>query len=149
MRATLHACSWRQFGRLLVAAVSGAITTLCATKVVSYALFAAGGYTLDALIELETHELVWIGIIGAVGGLAASTLAEFLPVTSRIRGAAIGALMGAASVTVPTLFLASSMGGITTIRQAPYLVTGLKLVPIGIAVGSFLGASFYGRAIRG
>ncbi len=60
--------------------------------------------------------------------------------SSWVRPAVVGGITGVALVVIPTLSVASSMGGPTSKGRAPYVHVGLVyVVPIGLVAGVLVG----------
>jgi hypothetical protein len=130
----------RAFTRLCVAALAGAVIAWVVRAFVLYAMFAAGGYTREALVELPPWAFGVIGGGGAVAALALVCAVGRSPLPTWVRPAVVGGLTGVAAVVVPTLSVACSLGGASSKGQAPYLHVGLVYgVPIGLFVGVVVG----------
>lgn len=140
----------RVIGRLAVAAVSGAVLAWAVTALVLDAMFAAGGYTPEAVVRLPAWGFTVIGGCGALLGLAVAALAGRFPLPACVRPVVLGSLIGVAAVVVPTLGIAWSLGGASSKGQAPYLDAGrLYGVPLGLAGGAVVGLiAFRRRGIR-
>lgn len=114
----------------------GALIAWQATAFVIHAMFAAGGYTREALVELSPWAF---GAIGGVGALTALALASGFgdsPLPAWGRPAVVGGLVGVAAVAVPTFIVANLLGRPSSKGQAPYLHVGLVYgVPIGLVAG--------------
>src|SRR5262245_17554958 len=100
-------------------------------------MFAAGGYTREALGDPPP----WLGGAflgsGAVAGLGAALLAGRSPLSDWVRPAAIGALTGVAAVVFLTLGIVCSLGGRSSGSKGDaVLAAGLVCgVPIGLISG--------------
>jgi hypothetical protein len=130
----------RFVARVAVAALAGAVLAWMVTAFVLHALFAAGGYTDEALVELPPWAFGVIGGGGALLGLAGALLAGRCPLPGWVRPAVVGSLVGVVTVVVPTLFVACALGGPSSKGQAPYLHAGLVYgVPVGLALGAVAG----------
>lgn len=136
----------RRLSRVCIVAFIGAVIAWQATAFVLYALFAAGGYTREALVELPPWA---IGAIGGVGALTAIALAWAFgdsPLPSWMRPVVGGGLAGVAVAVVPTLVVANWLGGPSSKGQAQYLHLGLIYgVPVGLLAGVIVGLT-RGRA---
>ncbi|WP_165070591.1 hypothetical protein [Paludisphaera rhizosphaerae] len=126
--------------RLCVAAFVGSLIAWQTTDFVLHAMFAAGGYTREALVELPPWAF---GVIGGVGSLTAVALAWAFgdsPLPAWVRAAVVGGLVGVAAMAVPTFIVANWLGGPSPMRQAPYLHVGLVYgVPVGLVAGALAG----------
>jgi hypothetical protein len=127
-------------GRFCVAAIAGAVIAWVVAAFVLDAMFAAGGYTREALVELPPWAF---GVIGGGGAVVALTLVWAVgrsPLPAWLRLAIVGGLIGVAAVVVATLAVAYSFGGPSSKGQAPYLHAGLVHgVPVGLVTGVLLG----------
>src|SRR5262245_40581317 len=84
----------RALTRLCVAALAGAVIAWTVAGFVLYAMFAAGGYTREALVEPPPWAF---GAIGGGGGVVALTLVWAVgrsPLPKWVRPAVIGGLTG-------------------------------------------------------
>ena len=130
----------RFVARVTMAAIAGAVIAWVMTAFVLHAQFAAGGYTREALIEPPPWIYAVIGGAGALVSMLAALNVGRVPLPGWVRPAVLGSLGGVASVVVPTLGVACSLGGPSSMGQAPYLVAGLAYgVPVGLVVGTMTG----------
>ena len=130
----------RFLGQLAVAALAGAIIAWVGTGFVVQFLFAAGGYTSEALVELSPRAFGVIGGAGALVSVSLVLLAGQSPLPSWVRPVALGSLAGVAAVMVPTVFVACALGGPGSKGQAPYLYVGQVFgLPIGLVGGAVAG----------
>ncbi len=126
--------------RHFVAALAGAMLAWVMTAFVLHAMFAAGGYTREALVELPPWGFGTIGAAGALGALALIWTFGSSPLPTWVRPAILGGLVGIAAVVAVTLGAARSLGGQSAKGQAPYLHVGLVYgVPIGLVSGVLVG----------
>jgi hypothetical protein len=124
----------------VLAAISGVVIATVATAVVLYAVFAMGGYTREALVELSPWGFGLIAASGACVGLVGAFLFGQVSLPPWVRGAALGSLAGVATVVLATLVIAAAQGGPFSKARAPYLVDGLLYgVPTGLIVGGVCG----------
>ena len=126
----------RSVGRLALAVVSGAVIAWVVTAFVLDALFAAGGYTPEAIVELPRWAFGLVTAAGALSGAIAALLAGRVLLPRWVRAAALGSLIGGGGVVLATLVIAAVLGGPSSKLQAPYLVAGLAFgVPAGFLIG--------------
>ena len=133
-------------GRLALAALCGAIFALVPSGVLLYALFAAGGYTRESLIELPSSVLWMIGGIGACIAIPVFIFAGHTVMPKWLRTSALGSVIGMAVVLLVTLILTD--GGSRS--KSRYLEIGLLYgVPIAIVSGGVFGALWSKRLDKG
>jgi hypothetical protein len=126
--------------RLLLGASSGLALAWAVTVLVTEALFAAGGRTPEAVVELTPAQAWLISGGGVLAGVALAAAVGRTRLPWWLRGAALGALWGVGVVVLLTLAVAHSAGGSTSMVQAPYLHAGLAYgVPVGAVVGAAWG----------
>src|SRR5947209_291874 len=117
--------------RIVAAAVSGAVIAIVMSIFGLYAIFAAGGYAREALVELPFWGLGLIVGGGALAGMCVALVAR-RPLPRWVQTLAVGTVTGIAVVVIGTLFVAHTFGGPSSIEQAPILLAGLVFgVPVG------------------
>jgi hypothetical protein len=124
--------------RYVIAAVAGAIIAWVAMAFVLYAMFTAGGYTREALVEPPPWVFFSVGGGGALTGLVVAVLGRRTALPTWVRPVALGALAGVAVVVFAAEFVSSFADGPKgpgKYRHA-VLVYG---VPIGLVVGAVAG----------
>lgn len=130
----------RNIIQILYAAVAGAFLCWSVTGIVCYAIFATGGYTRDAVVNLPAWSFPVVGLIGAVLGGAVGVGNARLP---RVVGdAARGAMYGVSIAVILTLLAAATLGELRPKHQGHYLHFGLAYgVPAGIILGGLFSLS--------
>jgi hypothetical protein len=124
----------------IVAAFAGAIISTIGTSLILYALFAARGYTSEALVEMPLWSLPAIAGTGALLAVVAVLLFGDMMLSPRVRAVAFGCLAGVFCVVLPTIGIANARGGPYSKWQAPYLHQGLVYgVPCGLLIGGMAG----------
>ena len=125
-------------GRMVMAAIAGAIIAWVILAVVLHAMIAAGGYTTEALVE-PRHWVFWsVGGGGLIVGLALAWLGGRITLPVWVRPVALGTLAGVASVVVPIECHANLGGGFK--GYSSYMGAGLRYgVPTGALIGAVLG----------
>ncbi|MBI1917935.1 MAG: hypothetical protein HYS12_24845 [Planctomycetes bacterium] len=128
--------------RLAVAALSGAVIAAVLAALVGHALFAAGGYTEEALGDPPP----WVGFAilgsGAVVAMLVVLFAGRSSLPEWVRPSVLGGLAGVAVVVFLTLLLANALGGPSP--KSPK-GEGIRLfglvcgVPIGLISGIVVG----------
>ncbi len=130
----------RLLARIGVVVLAGAVIAWVVTAFVLHAMFAAGGYTREALVELPPWAFGVIGGGGALMALALVWAGGRSPLPEWVRPAVVGGLIGVAGVVLPTLGVACTLGGPSSKGQAPYLHAGLVYgVPVGLVAGALVG----------
>jgi hypothetical protein len=125
---------------VVLAAFSGAVIACVVAALALYAVFAAGGYTREALVELPPGSFAIVGGVGALVGLTVALFADRLSLPGWVRPVAMGSLAGVAVVAVSTLIVACVLGGSSSKLQALYLQAGLVYgVPAGLIAGAIVG----------
>jgi hypothetical protein len=129
-----------------VAAVACAVVAWLVMAFVLAAMFAAGGYTREALVESSPWDICAIGGFGALVGAVVAWMAGKSPLPVWVKPVVLGSLGGVAVVVIATLFVACAVGGPSSIGQAPYLDAGLVYgVPLGLVAGAVNGLVFAKR----
>lgn len=121
---------WRKIGIWLVAPICGALIAWVSTAVIIYLVFAHGGYTTEALVELPSWAFPGIGATGALIGLVIAMFGGLHELPRWVQGTALGSLVGVGAVVGLTL----------TVGQTPYSDNGLLYgVPVGLLIGGVIG----------
>jgi hypothetical protein len=126
--------------RVAVTAIAGAVIAWVVMAFILDAMFAAGGYTSDALVEPSPWTVCAVGGCGALVAWSVALLCGKSRLPSWVQPIVLGSLSGVATVVTATLFVAYALGGPTSKGQSPYLHAGLIYgVPVGLVVGAVRG----------
>jgi len=127
--------------RVIVAGLCGAIIAMTIAAIVLHSIFADGGYTREALVDLSPCTFGAIGICGGSAGVMMQTFAGNLSLPWWMRPMVTGGLAGVAMVVLP-------IAAIEGPSHKGHLLKNIALVygvPIGFVVGAAV-ALF--RAVR-
>jgi hypothetical protein len=123
----------------IIAAAAGAAVAWMGAVFVLYAVFVAGGYTREALVEPPAWVLLAIPGGGSLAGLALAWQGRRSTLPSWTRPVALGALVGVAVV----VFAAEVVSSFTDGPKGPGIYRHAALVygvPIAVVVGAAVGA---------
>jgi hypothetical protein len=130
----------RSIARIGIAAAAGAWIACVVAALVTYGMFAAGGYTTEAVVELPGWAFAAIGGGGALVGLVIAIWRGRSPLPAWVRPVALGGLAGVALVVTVTYAVARELGGPAPKGQARYLASGAVYgIPAGLIGGAVAG----------
>lgn len=127
--------------RVALAGLCGAVVAWTVAAFVLHAMFAAGGYTREALVEPPLWVFAATGLGGAVAAAGPATFVGRVALPWWVRPVAVGGLTGVAAVVLPVAAVACPAP-----KGHPLQAVGLAYgVPIGFAAGATVALV---RAIR-
>ena len=127
--------------RVALAGLCGAVIAWTAAALVLHTIFAAGGYTGEALVEPPPWSFGAVGLAGAGVGAGLAGLAGRVALPWWSRPAAVGGLIGVAAVVLPVAGIACPHPKGHPL-QTVALVYG---VPIGLVTGAASAVLWAGR----